>query len=116
VAIDPELKALFAQTIWVAPSTGTAGSGDPTYGAAVMVSARVEKRRKVVVNAAGDEVNSDTLIFTDLSPSALTTIEEHDRVWLPGENPADPTLARLPLKIDKHPDEDGTLHHFEVSV
>lgn len=110
MALEPEFTASFNQTINVAASTGVSGAGDPTYGAATPLDVRLEKKRRIVVDASGDEVTSGTTIYTD------TAIDMHDRIWFPGDSPSDPTLARLPLAVDKHPDEDGTVHHYEVFV
>lgn len=107
---DPCFRKLMAQTINVAPNTGTSGFGDPSYGAAVAGTARVEPVNKKFYNANGEEVISEFAIYTEMAIGLL------DRVWLPGDLPADPTKARVPMRIYKGIDEDGTLSHLEVFV
>lgn len=112
MTLDPQLAALLNQTIAVASQFGSPSDfGELSYAAPTTgIAARVERRRTVTVNDDGDEIFSDTMIYTE------TDIGEHDRVWLPGIDSGDDTLARLPKAVERVPDEDGSISHFEVAV
>lgn len=106
----PELRALMNQAINVAARTGADVNGDPAYAAPAAVDARVEPNRRVIENASGQFITSEFAIYTEQAIGSL------DRVWLPGDSPADATKARLPLKVFVGIDEDGSESHYEVLV
>lgn len=107
MAIDPQIKAQLAQTIYVATAASAPDSaGDPTWAAAASRAARVENKRTM----NGEELFSDTLIIVENS------IGPSDRIWLPGIDQTDNTLARAPKAIYTRVDELGATSHFEVLV
>lgn len=112
MAITPEFLDCLNQTINVARVTGLLGDGSAecVYGVPVAQVARVEPQSKMVNSPNGKEKMSTTLIITEFA------ITEEDRVWLPGVDSADNTLARLPMLVEVGVDTDGTPHHFEVSI
>lgn len=82
--------------------TGSNAKGDPTYGAATAIKARVEKTRKRVLDAVGMETVSEFTMATDTLDVSLS-----DVFWFPsisGE-PADDTsnanAGRMPIAIDR---------------
>lgn len=110
MTLAAELKACFNQTLSIAKPTGKSDFGELAYGAPSTFLARQENRRTVVVNADGDEVVSDYQIYTEQD------VDTHDRIWLEGDDDSDATLARLPKRVVREPDVDGSLSHFEVAV
>ena len=101
---------MFAQSINVSPFSGVSAFGDPSYSTPVCAAARVEPVRKTLYSANGEEMQSEYAIYT------LQQISMLDRVWLPGDSPADPTKARVPMKVYQGIDTDGSTTHYEVFV
>lgn len=82
---------LLTDTVTYKVPTGVDGNGDPTYGAAATVKARVEYGTKTVINAGGTERQCEAVIVTEAE-------FPHDaRIWLPGENTADASAAHRPI-------------------
>lgn len=108
--MDPQLRQQLRQTIHRAPFTGVDGFGDPTFGAAVAVLARVEDDRGTKYTPAEVETTSARRIVTEVA------LIVNDRIWLPGDSPADATLARTPKTVESVVDERGVLDHFETVV
>jgi len=106
--MDPQLKAQCAQTIYVAAPSSTSNYGDQTYGSPTAVSARVEFEDREVTNASGEMLRTDTLLITE---DAITL---DSRIWLPGVDESDATLARRAAKVIKLVDEKGALDHYET--
>lgn len=102
------LSAWFSDTISVASVTGKSVKGDPTYGAAASVSARVESDRRFARNAQGQKTFSSHVIYTT-TPIALT-----DRIWLPGVSSALTQAARTPLSVAANHDKAGNVTLYEV--
>jgi hypothetical protein len=108
--MDPQLKAQLAETVYIAVASGVDSAGDYSYGAPVARSARV-------VDVAADSEGPDG---TNEASDAVLIVEaevfESDRVWLPGVNQADATLARRPKRIERGVGEFGTTDFFRVTV
>lgn len=88
--------------------TGSNSKGDPIYGAATKIRARVEKTRKRVLDSVGQEVVSEYTMATEKLDVSLS-----DMFWFPsiaGE-PSDDTsnanTARLPIAIDRATNKSG---------
>ena len=90
-----------------APRTGYA-NGSATYGSQVTIKARVEHIHKLVIGADKNEVLSNHRFVT------LAACNLSDRIWLPGDNIAEPTAARKILDIHRATDKLGTVTHYEV--
>jgi hypothetical protein len=106
--MDPQLKAQLRQVIHVASLTSVSAAGDPSFGAAVAVNARVEDD---VSNKYGsDEVERESRkrIVTE------SAIRLTDRVWMPGDSETDATLGRTPMSVQELPDELGVIDHYET--
>jgi hypothetical protein len=118
MTIDPQLRSQLAQTIYVAAPSTVDSYGQVTYATPVAVKARVELQRSTesggrggaIDNQDGEQSASSTLVITE------TEIKPESRIWLPGDNQADPTLARRPLSVLRLPDERGNLDHYETRV
>lgn len=110
MAMDPQMKALLLQTIYVAARSGQ-GVVDPTYGSPASRAARVELRTSSVKNADGFVKQTDYLIFLEES------IGLHDRVWLPGVyTSGSDGKHRLPAAVEAVVGWDGVTCHYEVRL
>lgn len=112
MALDPEIKRMFRQTIYVARPRAYTTNGDAIYFAPTPILCRWEPAQIVTDTAAsGEETVSDFLFTTDV------LIGQKDHIWPPGINPHDHDIdARVPQRIDVLTDEDGTVSHYEVLV
>jgi hypothetical protein len=118
MTMDPQLRSQLAQTIYVAAPSTVDNYGQATYATPVAVKARVELQRSTesggrggsLSTSDGDESASSTLVITEAE------IKPESRIWLPGDNQADPTLARRPLSVLRLPDERGNVDHYETRV
>jgi hypothetical protein len=117
MSLDPQLRAQLAQTIYVASASTVDNYGQVTYGTPAAVKARVENLSSIdggqggaIGSTDGEERASSMLIITE------TAIALSDRIWLPGDNQADPTLARRPISVLVLPDERGAIDHYETKL
>lgn len=111
VSLDPCLRRLMAQTIYVAAQSSTLGThGDRTWGSPTSAPARVEPNRRTFYGANGEGVTPDFAVFT------TQRVGLSDRVWLPGENSASAAASRQPHRVFVGVDTDGTPSHYEVYV
>lgn len=116
--MDAQLRSQLAQTIYVASASTVDNYGQVTYGSPAAVKARVEDERAVSSGSRGgvlevedgEERGSSVLIITE------TAIALSDRIWLPGDNQADPTLARRPVSVLVLPDARGAIDHYETQL
>lgn len=108
--MDPQLRAQLAETIYVAAPSTVDNYGQTTYSTPVAVKARVEYLVSTESAQTGEESASSMLIITE------GEIKPESRVWLPGDNQADATLARRPLSVLRLPDERGNVDHYETRL
>lgn len=92
---------------WEPVSSGFAGDGTPTYGAAQTASAIVQYDRRLVSRPDGQTEMARATIFV-LSTSASIGLQ--DRITIPGST----ETPRL-LGVDTVSDDQGQ-HHLEVLV
>lgn len=118
----PEFEAdtCWNQTINVAKPTATLKSGDKTYGTPVPIRARVEEQFKIVESAPGTFRQTSHWISTDGdrtdTPGTKISIDDLDRIWLPGVDEADAKLARQLFELKDAVDIDGVLEHQEFRI
>ncbi len=112
MTISPEFLDCMNQEISSAEPLANKGDGSAecTYGTPVRQKVRKETQNKIVVSANGVEQRSNTLLIAE------NAITEQARVWLTSTDDGDNTLARLPMAVEIGVDEDGTPHHYEVSI
>ena len=108
--MDAQLKKQLAQTIYIASPASVDAFGQITYDPPVAIPARVENDSSVKDDADGEENASNMLIITE---AAITIM---DRVWLPGVDETDATVARRPLSVLALPDEKGAIDHYETRL
>lgn len=104
----PELTGLCRQTVTVAPRTAVDGYGEPTYGAAIAYRARVSGKRRLVLDARGEQVLSTHTVYFAANPA----IGAHDLLALStGDANSTETGATQPaiLSVGKFPDDLGRL-------
>lgn len=104
------LARILNQTAYVASVTGLDGYGKPTYGAPVARSVRVEAKRSLVSNAAGEESVANHRLWC-LEAIALT-----DRVWLPGADQSSAEASNVPLSVSSCGDFGGTRTLYQVDL
>lgn len=87
--------------------TGVSSKGDPQYGAATTFKARVEKKRAVIKQANGEEVQTQYVLAT------TTAIAYDDKIWLPdiagdgADDTADDDDANMPVSVEVATDKIG---------
>jgi hypothetical protein len=112
--MDPALKSLLTQTIHVRRPTGFSPGGTPTLAAAVAMLAYLEPGATQGSGMGGTEMRTGTLIITE------TDIGMDDRIWMPGDDPTDLTLAETPLpgsrRVFNEPFLGTAVDHYEIMV
>lgn len=102
-------RDLYTQSLTIAAFSSYDSYGKPTYGSAVSYVARVVGKRRLVVNAAGQEVVSDWTAYL----YSNTTVDPRSKVTLStGDVGSTATLATNPpiLSVERTPDENGMLY------
>lgn len=93
--------------------TGTGSKGDPTYGGATTVAARIEKTIKQVRTVDGRVLTTAWRMVT------LEPIRVDDKFWLPSiagesaDDTANDNASRSPLQIATATDKVGRTSHWE---
>lgn len=112
MAIDPAFRACFNQVISTSKPSGTEVNdfGECARAAPVAQAARVEPQSRIITMRDGTQRHVDTLVIVE------NEIEDQDLVWLPGTDNTQADQARLPAEVGVGIAEDGTPHHYEVSL
>lgn len=108
--MDPQLKKTCRQQIWVSQLTSRDQYGDPSFGPAQPLMARVEDDTETSDQTDGTETRSRKRIVTE------DRINLTDRIWLPGDSPTDASSGRVPFSVQELPDELGRIDHYETIV
>jgi hypothetical protein len=114
VALDPQLVVPMIHEIVVEHISGTTGGyAQRVYNTASTFKARIEFLQRLVKDANGRDVVSNTRIFTpmyDADGSTSATITVSDRITLPSHFiPRQPPI----ISVEPHYDHEGP-HHYEV--
>jgi hypothetical protein len=101
--VDPALAAWLQQTVSLELFTGEDRASKPTYGSATSYSCRYVVKQRRVTDTKGEErvSTSNALLDGDVT----LDLAGRDRFTLP-----DGTTAH-PIRVEKHPDETGTISH-----
>ena len=102
------LTGWLSHRIKVAPKTGRDAHGDPAFGPALTVRARVQPNSRLIRGPQGEETTASHVLYTT-TPIAMT-----DAVWLPGDDATNPALRKRPLEVRATPDKSGTLALYKV--
>lgn len=109
MALPEPLRSMLRHTVVVEPYAGQDAYGVKVYGAATSYAARVVGGRKIVKDATGKEVVSQTQVYvgTDVQ------IDSKSRVTLPSGNILSGNTSQPPLiTVNYYPDasSDGLSH------
>jgi hypothetical protein len=102
------LAALLPHTITVRPFLGSGPYGD-VYGDPIVHQAFVEDRRSLVVSASGEEVTSETTVYT--GPDAGVPVSSQVIVW--SGTPYERTARVITTSRYEHP---GSWSHLEIAL
>ena len=108
--MDAQLKAQLRETISVATAASVDAAGDPAYNAPATRPARVVNVRETTERRDGTILETTVAIITE------TAIALTDRIWLPGDNSGDATLARRPQYVEKAVNEFGVLDFYRTKL
>jgi hypothetical protein len=106
--MDPQLKSQLRETIYVATSASVDAAGDSSFNAPAARLARVVNKQLTFEKSDGTVEKSDVAIIT------VDVIAMDSRVWLPGDNSANATLARIPRFVERAVTEFGQLDFFRT--
>lgn len=85
-------------------------SGAPTYGAQVLLPARIELSQRLVRSRDGSEVVSSHVVYTQ------SQIGIEDAIWLPGDSTADQSVAKYPIRVDAAYDRSGNFVYWKITL
>lgn len=108
--MDPQLITQLGESIYVSAASGVDAAGDSSYAAPAIRSARVVNVRDTIERADGTILKTTVAIITEAA------ILLSDRVWLPGVDQTDATLARVPRYIEKAINEFGDLDFYRTKL
>lgn len=100
---------MMPQTVSVEPRTGNDVYAKPTYGAAVTYPCRIVGKRRLVINAAGQQVLSQQTVYVVTNAS----IDAESRITLStADTGSTGSLAVHPpiIATGRYPDENGAHH------
>jgi hypothetical protein len=95
----------FTQTATRKPFTGLDGFGDPQYGTTESIAVRWEWNRKLIRNAADDEVTSEALVMTEVAVAVgdILVHPDNSKEW--------PVIS-----VKDARDHRGALHFYEARL
>ena len=108
--MDPQLKAQLAEVIYVATASSVDAAGDASFAAPASRAARVVNVSDTVEADDGTKLSTDVAIITEAE------IPMNSRVWLPGVDQNDSSLARVPRYVEKAVDEFGNLDFYRTKL
>jgi hypothetical protein len=108
--MDPEVRKRLRQTITVRSSTSYTDAGNEVLGEPRSIPAHIETHVENVTGPGGTERRWMTLVITELA------VDEHERVYLPGEDVTDAHAGARPDRVVALPDPfvDDAIDHYEV--
>ncbi|HSC58825.1 MAG TPA: hypothetical protein VLC11_04635 [Gemmatimonadales bacterium] len=105
MSLDPELRALYAQSVTVKPWSRDDAFGAPVYGTAVVYEARVEALNKLIKDMKGRDTIATSRVFVGLSAAgaALNLGPQAARASITLPDGSSPSI----LSVSNVPDETG---------
>jgi hypothetical protein len=103
------LAGMLTQQIVIERFTGRDNYGQPQFNPVqIIADARVESKMELVRDRDGDERASSTQVVT------LTVVNPADRVWLPGDDPTNPSDSIVPIAVSsaQTPAGDIVMYHL----
>ncbi len=111
MAIDSEFLACLNQQISTADPVGAPNSfGECALGDPVKQLVRIESQNRMLQTPSREERVSSTLII------AAEEITDRSVVWLPGKDDTKPEQSVPVQMVEIATNEDGSPHHYEVSL
>ena len=108
--MDPQLKAQLRETIYVAAASSVDAAGDASFAAAASRLARVVNISDTIEQADGTKLKATVAIITEAE------IPMNSRVWLPGVDQSNNSLARVPRFVERAVDEKGNLDFYRTKL
>ncbi len=105
-----DVTGWMTNSVTVAPRTGQDSTGAPSYGAQASIPARIVPQQKLIRARDGSEVVSSHVVYAQIQIGIL------DAIWLPGDNVADPTVAKYPIQTASAYDDNGNPVYFRVTL
>ena len=97
--MDSEFLDMMPHQVGIEPAVDRDAWGNITFGTQVPYQARIENKRRMVINSRGEEVLSDTTLYLD----TVDRITEDDRVTLPsGYLPSHPEIKSVYRMDDEY--------------
>lgn len=105
MTLDPELRALLAQTVTVKPWVSDSVYGAAVYGTATTYEARVEAMNKLIKDFKGRDTIATTRVYVGLSAAgtALNLGAQAARASITLPDGTSPSI----LSVESLPDETG---------
>ncbi len=101
------IAARLTETITVQRQTGHGSGGDPTYGTAFTMAARIERARSESADAEGRRANDQPDVYT------VDALQLGDLVWYPEADTSDVDESRRVVGVALLKALDGTTTHYE---
>ena len=106
--MDAQLKSQLTLTVSIKSESSRNNYGVPTFGGASTLSARVEKKSRIVETANGKEEKSEVVIISE------TEIPKTSLVFLPGASTSDVNNGYKPKRVDVLYDELGNVDFYRT--
>jgi hypothetical protein len=106
--MDPQLKSQLRETIYVSTQSSVDAAGDASYNAPASRLARVVNKHLTFERKDGTHEKTDVAVITEAEISLDT------RVWLPGVDQTNASLARVPRFSEKAITEKGALDFYRT--
>lgn len=109
--LDRTLKSTLKQVVNIAsPTSSRTARGDRTFSTPTEICVRIEQDEEIIQRVDGNLRRSTHLVIS------TDQIREGDRIWLPGVDETDDTLAREVLSVLESPNEKGEIEHYEAKI
>ncbi len=106
-----DVSGWLSQQVTVARLAGITGTGAETFGAQASVAARIEPSVRLVRRAKdGAEAVSSCVVYL------ASAVGIEDAIWLPGDSPSDPTVAKQPIRVDEAYDRIGNVVYWKATL
>jgi hypothetical protein len=94
------------ETITVKSQSSVDSDGDPSYGSASTMAARIQRGK----DRDAEEIDHSMVLYTS------TAIAVTDRVWLPEDDTSSADAARVPVSVSSSKDLDGGETLYKVLI
>lgn len=111
--MDAELRKMLVTTITRKAVTARTPTGDETLGAAVVIPAFIEMKKRYMQRAGG---GFDMAIYPFIVTEA--EVKMSDRLWLAGDSSSDVSKSRRPTSVNVRyePENPLVVSHYEIEL